>query len=297
MSKGKGMSRNEGSEPTADELIQAIIEMALAEDIGDGDVTTICTVPESRQYIGRFVAKANGVLAGLDVATRTFLMVDATVQVIPSLGDGSGVKSGDVIAVVHGPGRALLSAERVALNFMQRMSGIATATRRYVDAVQGTSATILDTRKTAPGMRMLDKEAVLLGGGSNHRTGLFDMVLIKENHIAAAGGITAAVEMVRNGDVRGRPIEVEVRNLTELSEALSLHPDRIMLDNMDLAQMREAVSRVNGTVSLEASGNVSLETVASIAATGVDYISVGALTHSVRALDISFLLEIADFED
>ncbi len=195
-----------------------------------------------------------------------------------------------MIATVRGPGQVLLTAERTALNFLQRMSGIATLTAQYVAAVQGTKAKILDTRKTAPGLRLLDKAAVAQGGGTNHRHGLYDMVLIKENHIAAAGGIRAAVERVRAYDTRHRPIEVEVQTLAELEEALALQVDQIMLDNMNLEQMRAAVRFVHGQTPLEASGNVSLETVAAIAATGVDYISVGKLTHSVEAFDISFLL-------
>jgi len=195
------------------------------------------------------------------------------------------------VADVVGPGRAILAAERTALNFMQRMSGIATLTHRYVEAVAGTRAIILDTRKTAPGIRVLDKWAVRLGGGQNHRMGLYDMVLIKDNHIAACGGITAAVERVRAHNSQSLLIEVEVKNLHELREALALKVDRIMLDNMGLDDMREAVRIAAGRVPLEASGGVNLQTVAAIAATGVDYISAGELTHSVRALDISLEVE------
>ena len=276
-----------------DEQIQAIIDFALAEDVGDGDVTSICTVPAQTRYHGEFLVKAAGVIAGLDVAVQVFKTVDAGIVVEQHAADGSSVVPGDVIATVQGPGRSVLTAERTALNFLQRMSGIATATRRYVDAVAGTHAVILDTRKTAPGQRLTDKQAVALGGGDNHRIGLFDMVLIKENHIAAAGGISAAVARVRACDTRARAIEVEVRNLTELDEALALDVDRIMLDNMNLEEMRAAVARTAGRVKLEASGGVNLATVRAIAETGVDYISVGALTHSVTALDVSFLLEDA----
>jgi nicotinate-nucleotide pyrophosphorylase (carboxylating) len=271
--------------------LRPIIERALAEDIGDGDITTQSTVPPELNYTGKLISKAAGIIAGLEVARQTFLLVDGRVQFRATVADGEPVQKGSVFATVEGPGRALLSAERVALNFLQRMSGIATLTRRYVDAVSGTSALILDTRKTVPGLRLLDKWAVALGGGVNHRIGLYDMALIKENHIVAAGGIRAAVESIRAQDPAKRPIEVEVKNLTELNEALSLNVDQIMLDNMDLDQMREAVRMVQGAVPLEASGNVSLETIAEIAATGVNYISVGKLTHSVEALDISFLLE------
>ena len=232
-----------------------------------------------------------GVVAGLEVVGLTFALVDEVVQFTPLVADGDQVEIGQVIATVEGPGQALLSGERVALNFLQRMSGIATLTYRFVEAVQGTSAVILDTRKTAPGLRPLDKWAVHLGGGQNHRFGLYDMVLIKDNHIAAVGSISEAVARVRAKDERGRPIEVEVKTLAELQEALPLGIDRIMLDNMSLAEMREAVQLTNGRVPLEASGNVALDTVAAIAATGEDYISIGMLTHSVEALDISLELE------
>ena len=273
------------------EQIQAIIDFALAEDIGDGDVTALCTVPAERRYKGEFLVKAYGVIAGLDVVEQTFRTVDPSIEFDRRIADGTAVQPGDIVAKVTGPGRALLSAERTGLNFLQRMSGIATATRRHVDAVAGTRAIILDTRKTAPGQRLTDKQAVVHGGGQNHRIGLFDMVLIKENHIAAAGGITAAVNRVRACDDRSRPIEVEVRNIPELEEALELHVDRIMLDNMGTAAMRAAVELVADRVPLEASGGVNLESVRAIAETGVDFISVGALTHSVTALDVSFLLE------
>lgn len=275
----------------------AAIQRALEEDVGDGDVTTLCTVAPVATYEGQFIAKATGVVAGLEVAQLTFDLVALLhggrhpVTFQPHITDGKWVERGAVIATVHGPGQVLLTAERTALNFLQRMSGIATLTARYVDAVRGTKAKILDTRKTVPGLRVLDKWAVALGGGTNHRHGLYDMVLIKENHVAAAGGIRAAVAQVRSRDPRHRPIEVEVRSLAELQEALPLAVDQIMLDNMDLAQMREAVQITQGAVPLEASGNVSLSTVAAIAATGVDLISVGKLTHSVEAFDISFLLD------
>jgi nicotinate-nucleotide pyrophosphorylase (carboxylating) len=274
--------------------LPALVRRALDEDVGEGDVTTLATVPPDLPAAGTLVAKAAGVIAGLAVAQATFQAVDPTVLFQAAVEDGGPVIRGAAIATVRGPAHALLTAERVALNFLQRMSGIATLTRRYVDAVAGTRATILDTRKTAPGLRLLDKWAVALGGGMNHRIGLYDMALIKENHITAAGGIPAAVERVRarwGGRPLGPlPIEVEVKNLAELQEALALGVDQIMLDNMGLDEMRAAVALANGAVPLEASGNVSLETVAAIAATGVDYISVGKLTHSVEALDISFLL-------
>ncbi|MEM7533336.1 MAG: carboxylating nicotinate-nucleotide diphosphorylase [Chloroflexota bacterium] len=282
------------------ESISRIIRQALLEDIGDGDITTQATVASDTIYVGEFLAKASGVVAGLDVAEMTFGCMadllsgssvgDKSFQFTAHVSDGAWVEKGSIIATITGLGQILLTAERVALNFMQRMSGIATLTHRYVEAIEGTQAAILDTRKTVPGLRMLDKQAVAMGGGKNHRIGLYDMVMIKENHVAAAGGVTQAVAQVRTHDKRNRPIEVEVQNLTELAEVLPLNVDQVMLDNMSLADMRTAVEQVNGQVPLEASGNVSLETVQAIAETGVDYISVGKLTHSVAAFDISFLL-------
>jgi nicotinate-nucleotide pyrophosphorylase (carboxylating) len=271
--------------------IDRIVLAALAEDIGDGDVTTENTIPEDARLTGRFVAKETGVVAGIHVAWRTFNLLDPRVELLVLIGDGLCVERGQVIAQVSGPGRAILSGERVALNFLQRMSGIATATRRYVDAVDGTHAKILDTRKTAPGLRILDKWAVRLGGGSNHRIGLFDMALIKDNHIAAVGSITEAVRRVREGDERNRQIEVEVTDLDQLAEALDLGIDRILLDNMPPDLMREAVRLADARVPLEGSGGISMETVREVAETGVDFISVGALTHSVEALDISLDLQ------
>lgn len=274
------------------EILQ-IIRRALEEDIGPGDVTSQWTLPAELELEGKLLVKADGVAAGLAVAAAVFRMVDERVRFTPLCQDGERVQAGGVLAVVQGPARAILGAERTALNFLQRMSGIATATRRYVDAVAGTRAVILDTRKTAPGLRVLDKWAVRLGGGQNHRFGLFDMVLIKDNHIAAAGGIAQAVARVRAHNQAGLPVEVEVKSLAELEEALAIQPplDRIMLDNMDLETMRRAVEMTAGRVPLEASGGVSLERVRAIAETGVDYISVGALTHSVTALDISLEVE------
>lgn len=273
------------------EQVPLLIQRALDEDAGDrGDVTTIATIPEDLQYTGTMLAKAPGVVAGLVVAQQSFLQVDPSVKFTALVEDGAHVVPGMHIAKVTGPARALLTGERIALNFLQRMSGIATATSRYVAAVAGTRARILDTRKTVPGLRLLDKWAVVLGGGHNHRIGLYDMAMIKDNHIAAAGGITAAVARVRAHWGHQLPVEVEVGNLEQLAEALTLDVDQIMLDNMGLEAMRQAVEITAGRVPLEASGNVSLETVAAIAATGVDYISVGKLTHSVEAMDISFKL-------
>jgi len=274
-----------------DEQIQAIVERALAEDVGSGDVTSQWILPPELGVQGHLLVKAQGVLAGLEVARQVFRQVDERITFQARMKDGHALSKGDIVATVEGPAASILTAERTALNFLQRMSGIATLTRRYVEAVAGTRAVILDTRKTAPGLRLLDKWAVRLGGGQNHRLGLYDMVLIKDNHIAAAGGSTQAVERVRQKNQRGLAVEVEVKSLAELEEALALSVDRIMLDNMDLDEMRRAVEMTAGRVPLEASGNVTLENVAAIAATGVDYISVGALTHSVKALDISLDVE------
>lgn len=271
-------------------LARPIIQRALGEDIGLGDVTTLCTIPPTVILDGQFIAKEPGVIAGLGVAGLTFSLLDERLRFVPKVADGDLVGNRTVIATMHGPCYALLSGERTALNFLQRMSGIATLTRRFVDAVRSTSAVILDTRKTAPGLRLLDKWAVRLGGGQNHRFGLYDMVLVKDNHIAAVGSITETVARLRSQDARRRAIEVEVKNLTELQEALELNVDRIVLDNMNLDQMGEAVRLTIGRVPLEVSGNVTLENVGAIAAMGVHYISVGALTHSARALDISLVV-------
>jgi len=267
------------------------VKLALREDIGNGDVTTQCTVPAEVTLTGRFIAREPGVIAGLEVVKETFSQVDDRVQLTFRFTDSESVERGGIIVMVKGPGRAVISGERVALNFLQRMSGIATLTRRFVEAVQGMSAVILDTRKTVPGLRVLDKWAVRLGGGQNHRFDLSDASLIKENHIVAVGGISEAVARVQKGDKEKRQMEVEVRTMDELRETLELSIDRIMLDNMSLEDMREAVQLCNGRIPLEASGNITLENVAAIAATGVDYISIGMLTHSVQALDITFLLD------
>jgi nicotinate-nucleotide pyrophosphorylase (carboxylating) len=256
-------------------------------------VTTLCTIGPDAWVTGRFLAKAPGLVAGLEVVRAVFGQLDARVRFVPRVADGDAVEARTVVAEISGPGRAVLSGERVALNFLQRMSGIATLTHRFVEATRGTRAAILDTRKTAPGLRALDKWAVRLGGGHNHRMGLYDMVLIKDNHIAAVGSITEAVARVRAGDAHRRPIEVEVTTLAELAEAVALGVDRVMLDNMGCEEMREAVRITAGRVPLEASGGVRLDTVAAIAATGVDLISTGAITHSISALDISLDLDPA----
>ncbi len=265
--------------------IWPIVVRALEEDMGSGDVTSRSTVLADRWLEGEFLVKAPGIIAGLTVVGWVFEALDNTIEYVPLANDGDAVGPGDVVARVRGKGPSILTGERVALNFLQRMSGIATMTREYVSAVAGTKAIILDTRKTVPGLRQLDKWSVRLGGGHNHRMGLYDMVLIKDNHIEAAGGIAAAVERVRRNSVLA--IEVEVENLEGFDEALALNVDRIMLDNIDLRQLREAVDRAQGRVELEASGGITLSTVGAVAATGVDCISVGALTHSVTALDVS----------
>jgi nicotinate-nucleotide pyrophosphorylase (carboxylating) len=271
--------------------IKNIIKTALQEDLGSGDVTSDRIIPQTMQLTGVLIAKAEGILAGLEIFREVMITVDQNIQIKYLLNDGSLVKPGEKIAVVSGPGRALLSGERVALNLLQRMSGIATQTRKLVKAVDGTKAVILDTRKTVPGLRILDKMAVKIGGGQNHRFGLFDMVLIKDNHISAAGNITNAVSQVRDKNENNLLIEVEVKNLNELKESIDLQIDRILLDNMSIDQMKEAVKINDGRIPLEASGNISADNIRKTAETGVDYISSGMLTHSVKALDISFLIE------
>jgi nicotinate-nucleotide pyrophosphorylase (carboxylating) len=271
--------------------LDRIIENALAEDIHTGDITTLSVVKERHEARARLIAKEPLVLAGIEVAARVFHMLDPRILFTPHFCDGDMPGTGDIIAELLGDVSMLLQGERVALNLLQRMCGVATLTARYVDAVNGTGARIVDTRKTAPGLRILDKYAVRAGGGSNHRFGLYDGVLIKENHITAAGGITLAVARARVFIPHTIKIEVETETLAEVSEALACGADIIMLDNMDTASMRAAVQLIAGRALLEASGGVTLETVREIAETGVDIISVGALTHSARAMDISMLLE------
>ena len=266
--------------------ISDCIKRALAEDIGTGDVTTDTIVPARASLSGRIVAKQDGVVAGLDVAKHVFLELNQHVTFVPKVEDGASVRRGMVLAELEGPARALLTGERTGLNFLGRMSGIATLTRQFVDAVAGTKAVILDTRKTAPGLRTSDKLAVRIGGGQNHRTGLFDMVLIKDNHIDFAGSITNAVQRVRASETP-LEIEVETRTLDNVREVLALGVPRILLDNMSPAMMREAVGLCAGRAQTEASGNVTLANVLEVASTGVDYISVGALTHSPKVFDVS----------
>jgi nicotinate-nucleotide pyrophosphorylase (carboxylating) len=284
--------------------VLALIQLSLAEDLSaqadlaalgnslsEADVTSLATLPPESRLDGRINAKASGIVAGLPVAAAVYQLVDPNIHFKANANDGELVESGRLLAEVRGPGRGLLAGERTALNFLGRLSGIASLTRKFVDAIAGTNAVILDTRKTAPGLRHLDKYAVRMGGGQNHRTGLFDMVLIKDNHIDGAGGIEPAVQRVRKMYGKQYQIEVEVKNLDELEQALRLQVDRIMLDNMDLETMRIAVLITNKRIPLEASGNVTLTSVRKIAETGVDYISSGALTHSAPVLDISMRLK------
>jgi len=274
-----------------DKQIRHIIEAALAEDIGTGDITTQATVSRKKKGRAQVVAKDDFVIAGFDVFAETFQLLDKSIKVKKLMNDGCRAKKGDVIAEVSGSLSNILQAERVALNMFQRMSGIATLTAEYVETVRGTKAKILDTRKTMPGLRVLDKMAVRIGGGCNHRTGLYDGVLIKDNHIEAAGGITAAVKAQRKRLSHTLKIEVETKNLKEVKEALKCGVDIIMLDNMTVPVMKKAVDFVAGRALLAASGNVSLQSVFEIAATGVDLISIGELTHSVRAADISLKIK------
>jgi nicotinate-nucleotide pyrophosphorylase (carboxylating) len=278
-----------------DSRVSRLIELALMEDVGMGDVTSDAIIEGPRFGEAEFLCKEDGIVAGLEVAALVFQYCDHGVAVVPLVHDGEIGRKGERIARIDGDVKSILKGERTALNFLQRMSGIATATHRFVHAIAGTNAKITDTRKTAPGLRVLDKWAVRLGGGVNHRFGLDDMVLIKDNHIVAAGGITQAVERCRKylgSEGLEIKIEVETKNLTEVQEALhcaGIH--RIMLDNFPLEEMKLAVERIAHKVEVEASGGVNLETVRSIAETGVDYISVGALTHSVKGLDISLDLQ------
>lgn len=269
--------------------IMSSVERELTHDIGSGDATTNSIVSSEAGLSARIVAKEPGVIAGLSVARLAFQLLDPKISFTPMINEGAEVDAGQILAEITGAARAILSAERTALNFLGRMSGIATMTRRFVVQVRGTRARILDTRKTAPNIRACDKMAVRAGGGENHRMGLFDMILIKDNHIDFAGSLGNAVRLAR--EHRGElEIQVEARTLKHVAESLDLGVTRIMLDNMSLSEMREAVELARGRATLEASGNVTLANVRAIAETGVDYISVGALTHSVAALDVSLVV-------
>ena len=273
--------------------LDRIIENALLEDIHTGDITTLAVVAGKRTIGAKIIAKEALVLAGIAVAGKVFHYLDPEINFTPFFTDGDTLQPGNVIAAIHGESALLLQGERVALNLLQRMCGVATLTAEYVQAVKGTKARVVDTRKTTPGLRQLEKYAVRVGGGTNHRTGLYDGVLIKENHIAAAGGISIAVQRAKAFIPHTMKIEVETENLAQVKEALAAGADIIMLDNMDLQTMRDAVVIIAGKALVEASGGVNLKTIRDIAATGVDIISVGALTHSARAMDISMLLEEA----
>ncbi len=272
-------------------LINSLLELAFAEDIGDGDHTTLCSIPASEVGSSKLLIKEEGILAGVNVAKDVFHKFDPELKVEVFIEDGAQVKPGDVAFVVTGKVQSLLQTERLVLNLMQRMSGIATITNKYVKLLEGTKTKVLDTRKTTPGLRMLEKQAVKIGGGENHRIGLFDMILLKDNHVDFAGGIKNAITRAKqylkekNKDLK---IEIEVRNFDELNEALNVGGvDRIMLDNFTVEDTRKAVDIVNGRVELESSGGITFETIRDYAVTGVDYVSVGALTHSVKSLDMS----------
>ncbi|MBS5437689.1 MAG: carboxylating nicotinate-nucleotide diphosphorylase [Prevotella sp.] len=276
---------------TKEELIDALIDLAFAEDIGDGDHTTLSTIPADAMGRQHLLVKEEGILAGVDIARRVFERYDPSLKMTVMIGDGSRVKPGDIAFVVEGPVRSLLVTERTMLNIMQRMSGIATMTARYQERLKGLKAKVLDTRKTTPGMRILEKEAVRIGGGANHRIGLFDMILIKDNHVDFAGGIPNAVSRARaylKEKGKDLKIEVEVRNTDEIRQALEARVDRIMLDNFTPERTAEAVALIGGAAEIESSGGITLDTLRAYGEAGVDFISVGALTHSVKGLDMSF---------
>jgi len=276
---------------TKQELIDNLIDLAFAEDIGDGDHTTLSTIPADAMGRQHLLVKQPGILAGVEVARRVFERFDTSLKMTVMIPDGSRVKPGDIAFVVEGPVRSLLQTERTMLNIMQRMSGVATMTAAYQDRLDGLKAKVLDTRKTTPGMRILEKEAVALGGGANHRMGLYDMILIKDNHVDFAGGIDKAVARAKaylKEKGKDLKIEVEVRNDAEIEQALAAGVDRIMLDNFTPELTAEAVRKIAGRAEIESSGGITIETVRAYGEAGVDFISVGALTHSVKGLDMSF---------
>lgn len=277
---------------TVDELEDKLIELAFAEDIGDGDHTTLCCIPEDAMGKSHLLIKEDGILAGVELAKKVFAKFDPTMQVEVLINDGAHVKVGDIAMVVTGKVRSLLQTERLMLNIMQRMSGIATMTNKYVELLKGTKTRVLDTRKTTPGLRMLEKQAVKIGGGTNHRIGLFDMILLKDNHIDFAGGIANAIDRChnylkeKNLDLK---IEIEVRNFDELQQVLDKGGvNRIMLDNFSVADTKKSVDIIAGRYETESSGGITFDTIRGYAEQGVDFISVGALTHSVKGLDMSF---------
>ena len=276
---------------TKEELIDDLLTLAFAEDVGDGDHTTLSTIPESETGRQRLIVKEEGILAGVDIARKVFHKFDPELKMTVYINDGAHVKPGDIAFEVEGKVRSLLQTERVMLNIMQRMSGIATTTARYQKCLEGLKTKVLDTRKTTPGMRLLEKEAVKIGGGENHRIGLFDMILIKDNHVDFAGGIPQAVAAAKKYCAetgRDLKIELEVRNEDEIRQALEAGVDRIMLDNFTPERTREAIKLINGKCEIESSGGITIDTLRSYGECGVDFISVGALTHSVKGLDMSF---------
>lgn len=276
---------------TKEELIDELLTLAFAEDVGDGDHTTLSTIPETAMGKQRLIVKAEGILAGVEIAKMVFAKFDPELKMTTFINDGAKVKPGDIAFEVEGRVRSLLQTERVMLNIMQRMSGIATVTAEYQKRLDGLKTKVLDTRKTTPGLRMLEKEAVKIGGGCNHRIGLFDMILIKDNHVDFAGGIKQAVDAAKKyckETGRNLKIEVEVRNTEEINQALEAGIDRIMLDNFTPERTREAVQLINGRVEIESSGGITIDTLRAYGECGVDFISVGALTHSVKGLDMSF---------
>ena len=277
---------------SVNELEDRLIDLAFAEDIGDGDHTTLCCIPDTAMGKSHLLIKEDGILAGVEVAKRVFARFDSTMQVEVLIGDGAHVKKGDIAMVVTGKVRSLLQTERLMLNIMQRMSGIATMTAKYVERLKGTKTHVLDTRKTTPGMRMLEKQAVKIGGGMNHRIGLFDMILLKDNHVDFAGGIANAInrchEYLKEKGLDLK-IEIEVRNFDELKQAMDCGGiNRIMLDNFSVENTKKAVEMVAGKYETESSGGITFDTIRDYAECGVDFISVGALTHSVKGLDMSF---------
>lgn len=276
---------------TKDELIDDLLTLAFAEDVGDGDHTTLSTIPADAMGRQRLIVKEHGIIAGVEMARKVFDKFDPELKMTVYINDGTEVKPGDIAFEVEGRVRSLLQTERVMLNIMQRMSGIATVTAKYQKLLDGLKTKVLDTRKTTPGLRMLEKEAVRIGGGCNHRIGLFDMILIKDNHVDFAGGIKEAVESAKKyckETGRDLKIELEVRNEDEIRQALEVGVDRIMLDNFTPERTREAVKLINGAVEIESSGGITIDTLRAYGECGVDFISVGALTHSVKGLDMSF---------
>lgn len=277
---------------TTDELIDDLLDLAFAEDVGDGDHTTLSTIPAEAMGRSRLIVKEKGILAGVDMARKVLQKVDPSIRMTVMINDGAQVNPGDIAFTAEGPVRSLLVAERTMLNIMQRMSGVATMTRRYQDELRGLHTRVLDTRKTTPGMRMLEKEAVKIGGGTNHRIGLFDMILIKDNHIDFAGGIEKAIRRADDyckANGKDLKIEVEVRSLDDIRKVMETGGvDRIMFDNFTPELTREAVKLVAGRFETESSGGITLENLRAYGEAGVDFISVGALTHSVKGLDMSF---------